>query len=610
VGQWAGPWFWSPSTEFGHAVLLLTGPHAGKLLIWNAPTSLVPQIFDPINPQNLTPTGGTSTPANIFCASHTQRKDGTILVCGGIPVPAPTPPGYTCTTDWPLPPDGTAPGWNPANNVIPAACFPCSEIREVWRFDPVTVTWTQLPSMNQSRYYPTQTAVPGGLLPNLDAGDPIVIAGTQDQYCGVHHPAHWWQTSNDNRRIVDGGYLRGFEHPHVTTGAFIQTGSGAGPVGWPGWQQGVNPNPPYFRFFPHVLLLTSEPATLLICGDTHPQFYYGAPPSPLPPSTSSFRHYQTPNAMQATYKLDIATGTFTLVAVNQDRYYGSVVILIPLSGVNRVLRFGGSTGPKNQSYPIGNAFAAFPHSVEEWDDATSTWVPRAPLAFPRVFQNAVVLPTGEILILGGSDTDYQNSPGLAAAPRFVPELYDPGLAATPGTGSTTVVAPHACPRVYHSVGALLHDGRVALLGGQNVQPIPPNLPSAWSAEIYSPPYLFQPGGRPKILSVTPPAPAYGGNLTVTVNWASGREPTLPIETKFVLMRPASATHHVDFDQRWVELASSGHATPGGTQTMTVTMPPSQRHAPPGHYMLFALQRPVSMTTLRDWVPSVAAFVKL
>jgi hypothetical protein len=40
------------------------------------------------------------------------------------------------------------------------------------------------------------------------------------------------------------------------------------------------------------------------------------------------------------------------------------------------------------------------------------------------------------------------------------------------------------------------------------------------------------------------------------------------------------------------------------------MPPSQRHAPPGHYMLFALQRPVSMTTLRDWVPSVAAFVKL
>jgi hypothetical protein len=45
VGQWACPYDWSPSTEFGHAVLLLTGPHAGKLLIWNAPPSLVPQIL-------------------------------------------------------------------------------------------------------------------------------------------------------------------------------------------------------------------------------------------------------------------------------------------------------------------------------------------------------------------------------------------------------------------------------------------------------------------------------------------------------------------------------------------------------------------------------------
>jgi hypothetical protein len=481
VGQWAGPYDWSPSTEFGHAVLLLTGPHAGRLLIWNAPASLVPQIFNPDKPQNLLPTGGASTPANIFCASHTARKDGTILVCGGIPVPAPTPPGYTCTGDNPLPPDGTAPAWNPANNVIPAVCFPCSEIREVWKFDPVTVTWTQLPSLNQSRYYPTQTAVPGGLLPNLDAGDPIVIAGTQDQYCGVHDPAHWWQTQDpmnpDNRRIIDGGYLRGWEYPHVTTGAFIQLGAGAGPVGWPNWQQGVNPNPPYFRYFPHAFLLTSVPETLLICGDTHAPFYYDPPPNPFPatPWTGPFLHYQTPNAMHAAYKLDIVTGTFTLVATNQDRYYGSAVVLLPLSGVPRVFRIGGSTGPRGMSYPLGWASPPAPavtHSVEEWDDATSTWVPKAALAHPRVFQNAVVLPSGEFLVLGGSDTDYQNNAGQpvigVTTPRFECELYDAGLAASPGSGSTTVVAPHARPRVYHSVAALLPDARVALLGGQNV----------------------------------------------------------------------------------------------------------------------------------------------
>jgi galactose oxidase len=259
------------------------------------------------------------------------------------------------------------------------------------------------------------------------------------------------------------------------------------------------------------------------------------------------------------------------------------------------------------SHPLGHTFAPGTHSVEEWDHATSTWVPKAAFAQPRVFQNAVVLPSGELLVLGGSTTDYQNSPAFAAVPWFIPELYDPGLAATPGSGTTTVVAPHARPRVYHSVGALLPDARVALLGGQNVSG---HQPAASSVEIYSPPYLFQQGGRPVINSVTPAPSAYGGNVSVDVTWANGTDPTSPIETRFVLMRPASATHHFDFEQRRVELASSGPAAPGTTVTMTVTMPPSERHAPPGYYMLFALQRPANVTIARAWIPSVAATVWL
>jgi galactose oxidase len=224
-----------------------------------------------------------------------------------------------------------------------------------------------------------------------------------------------------------------------------------------------------------------------------------------------------------------------------------------------------------------------------------------------VFQNAVVLPSGELLVLGGSKKDYQNSPAQAVEPALIPELYDPGAAATPGSGISTVVAPHARPRVYHSVAALLADARVALLGGQNVSGYQP---AAWSVEIYSPPYLFQQGGRPVINSVTPAPSAYGGNVPVNVTWANGTDPTSPIETRFVLMRPASATHHFDFEQRRVELASSGPAAPGTTVTMTVTMPPSERHAPPGYYMLFALQRPANVTIARAWIPSVAATVRL
>ncbi len=63
------------------------------------------------------------------------------------------------------------------------------------------------------------------------------------------------------------------------------------------------------------------------------------------------------------------------------------------------------------------------------------------------------------------------------------------------------------------------------------------------------------------------------------------------------MRPGSATHSVDFDQRLIELTFT---TAGGK--IAATAPPTGAIAPPGYYMLFLINK--------SGVPSVAQFVHL
>jgi Domain of unknown function (DUF1929) len=608
VGQWSGPWDWGvinpPNFEFGHAVLLLNPPNAGRLLIWYIPGTgtTYTAIWDPVVPQSLGGIASVST--NIFCSSHTHRSDGTILVCGGEPgAVSPPPPG--CLT-YPVDPQPcTIPGWAPGQ--IPQQCWPCTAIQQSWLFDPVTGTWTQRPSMNQSRYYPSQVAAPGGVLTNLAAGDPIVIGGTQDQRCGVEDPSYWSTVPTATNRHGDGRYLRGWEIPQVGTGAYLQLGPGAGPVNWP-----FPPTPdPYFRYFPQALLLSGTPATLLIAGDTHVQFIFDALPNPIPTPTPSclFWHSQVQNRVAASYKLDIGAGMITQVGSNaKDRYYSSAVILHTLSRPNRVVRIGGSAGDRNQSYPLGHVSAPYPESVQEWDDTASAWVTKPGLTHPRLFQNAVILPTGQLFISGGSTTDYHNGPQYT--PTQVPqcEIYD--LGTTPSLGGTVATPPqNPRPRLYHSVAALLPDGRVASLGGSDIGPVPPNPRSRDSVEIYSPPYLFQ-GRRPGINSApttytftTPPGSVV---MNVAFGCDNGGVEECEISANAVLIRPASVTHHFDTDQRYIELQVTNIGPlVGKTRNVTVTMPTDQTVAPPGYYMLFVIEN-----TTGGRIPSAAWTIQL
>jgi hypothetical protein len=207
--------------------------------------------------------------------------------------------------------------------------------------------------------------------------------------------------------------------------------------------------------------------------------------------------------------------------------------------------------------------------------------------FARRQHNAVVLPDGKVLVVGGSSSaGFDNSAAKVAAS----EMWDPA------TGQFTVMASIAKYRGYHSTALLLPDGRVLSAGGNGGGP---------NAQIYSPPYLFK-GARPAITSA-PAGAAYGQTIFIgTPNAAS--------ITKVSLIRLGSTTHTFDESARYMHLNFTQAA--GG---LNVTMPANGNLAPPGYYMLFILNGSgvpsvarimhvgaVAVAGLRGTVPGISA----
>jgi hypothetical protein len=161
-----------------------------------------------------------------------------------------------------------------------------------------------------------------------------------------------------------------------------------------------------------------------------------------------------------------------------------------------------------------------------------------PMAYSRAMHNSVVLPSGQVVVVGGQAVPKPFSDDRSV---LVPELWDP-------TSETfTTLAPMQVPRNYHSVALLLLDGRVFSAGGGLCGGCATN---HYDAQIFTPPYLLNfdgtPATQPKIVSA-PSSAALGKSILVTTDSAV---------TSFVLMRMGSSTHSVNTDQRRVPLKST------------------------------------------------------
>jgi hypothetical protein len=203
------------------------------------------------------------------------------------------------------------------------------------------------------------------------------------------------------------------------------------------------------------------------------------------------------------------------------------------------------------------------------------WVAGPAMSRPRVEINAVLLPSGQVLAVGGSANDEDGSTASLTA-----DLYDPK------TNSFSSAAPNIYPHLYHSTALLLPDATVVLSGGNPKQGVfEPHI------EIYQPAYLFNADGslamRPS-LTAAPTTVGYGKTFTVQSNGTIASA---------VLIREGAATHAFDMSQRQVGLSFTTNG-----QTLTLTAPLNGNVAPPGVYLLF----PVNT----NGVPSVGQVVTI
>lgn len=208
------------------------------------------------------------------------------------------------------------------------------------------------------------------------------------------------------------------------------------------------------------------------------------------------------------------------------------------------------------------------------------WKFTAPMAFSRRHLNLTLLADGKVLATGGSSSA-DNDATLAVKAA---EMWDPA------TGKWTTLASCAIKRVYHSTALLLRDGRVLSAGGG--RPPPSGIGGGINnenAEIYSPPYLFK-GPRPQILA-SPTVVRYGSDFVITTT------NTADI-TNVNIIKLGSVTHTFNMTQRISRLAFT--RTSGST--LRLRAPSNPNAAPPGHWMLFVLNK--------AGVPCVAPVIQL
>ncbi len=306
-------------------------------------------------------------------------------------------------------------------------------------------------------------------------------------------------------------------------------------------------------------------------------------------------------------------------SASSDRSQGTAVLrhdLVQLDGTgrNRVIAIGGVTYAAG--FPAGwhvNQVIAEYQIAPGAQPTQATWL-NLPIpstgAVPigRMDNSAVILPTGDILVIGGGTFPGRvpDPSQVALTPEYQPQLVRPGPAGTQSpTWSVTPMAPSPAPPA-HSIQAprlrghaavLLADGRVLTAGG--AFPATPSI--SFTGEVFSPPYKFF-GFQPTIVSVSSTELEFGASFAVDV--ARGQD---EVVDRVVLLRPASVAYGFDTSQRYVELQFNSNGYTQGVDSLTVQAPPDDL-GPPGHYMLFVVTRWFASPALR--VPSQAQFVRL
>jgi galactose oxidase-like protein len=238
----------------------------------------------------------------------------------------------------------------------------------------------------------------------------------------------------------------------------------------------------------------------------------------------------------------------------------------------RVVLFGGGSG-------VGGVVSAV-ESIDYQSDAPQ-WDHIADLVQPASQNNAVALPDGNVVVVGGSANRGRNNSLRLQLFDSTTNTLMPGIAST-------------VPRHDHSTTLVLPDASVIIMGGNRTNLVPGNRNAGVPvAEIFRPPYLFK-GARPRIYRA-PDDIDYGEEFDVHVRGSEIRSAAL--------IRIGPVTHNWDWDNRYVQLDVDDDAHRWKrTRTVEIEAPARPALAVPGYYMLFMVDE--------EGVPSVARTVHI
>jgi len=217
--------------------------------------------------------------------------------------------------------------------------------------------------------------------------------------------------------------------------------------------------------------------------------------------------------------------------------------------------------------------------ADVYDPITDAWHATIDTGVARHYPATVVLPDSRVLVINGHDTTA--TPGVLS-----PQYIDPanGFAVSTSPAVATEI------RGYHNVAMLLPDGRVLVASGRDVNR-DTSLEKADYA-YFSPSYMAKP--RPVIVNA-PLKLGYGQNVFLGT---TNRKPT-----DAMLVALPAMTHSFDQNQRSIQIKlRSIVADAANNQISVITGPSDANVAPPGDYMLFALDA--------NRVPSVARIVHI
>ena len=459
---------------------------------------------------------------DLWCGGHTFLSDGKLLFVGG-------------TSYYPPPPDPFYGG-----------------LKEAYLFDPFTETWERLDDMQVGRWYPTLIRM---------ADDRVLTLAGLEYRMPTDAPK-----KNTFKNLIE---LVTKMDEYITPINEVYD-----PVTKKWSRMKVVRKLP---LYPRMHLLPDGDAFYSGMFNTH--FFI---PGRFPSARWSPQTEEWAEVGGRHWKQNREEGISVLLALRPPHYEPQILIAGGgTHNLGRILMTLLHSVGKDSWSALFHWFTHVQDTVERIDLGVKNprWVPSGRMHRRRIHANGVLLPDGNVLVVGGM-SNYGHMADMHATPGAVheAELYDPN------TNTWTLMAPQGRPRVYHSTAILLPDGRVISMGGN-----PRAKVIEKSIEIFSPPYLFR-GERP-VIREYPERITHGLSFPMAVDNAHRID-------QVVLMRPEVLTHVTNTDQRLLELVF--RVT--NEETLEVQGPPTAAHMPRGYCLLFALNH--------EGVPSIGKFMKL